>query len=417
MTKRLFLAAAVLCVFVGCAGLDRGPLEQPTFFVGAASAPVNPPDGTYLAGYEQDRKSTGVHDNLYAKAVVFSDGTTAVALVVVDCIGLQYDTVNEIRAAASEKVAAVALPPEGVVVQSTHTHCGPDVIGLWGPDEMHTGRDKAYLANLVETAAQQVARAAANLRPARVAYSRTECAGWAVNDSESDIVDHSVTILQCTAPSGESLVTLTNFACHPTVLDGDTTQVSADWVGYFYDGMAALPGEHLFLQGAVGAWIQPITPERTFALAEQYGADLADKVLAALGRTQPLEDTTLRFAHRPFAMPVDNDLFRMMGALGLVPRDFTDAVPTEVAWFAVGPAQFATHPGETAPAFADDTRALMDTGPKFILGLGLDELGYICPARYFERTDEIPHADYLISMSPSSQAGPAMMAVLAEIIP
>ena len=417
MTKRLFLATAVLCVFVGCAGLDHGPLEQPTLLVGAASASVNPPDGTYLAGYDQDRTSTGVHDSLYAKAVVFSDDTTAVALVVVDCIGLQYDTVNEIRAAASDKVTAVSLPPERIVVQSTHTHCGPDVIGLWGPDEVHTGRDKAYLASLVETAAEQVARAAADLRPAHVAYAQTECTGWAVNDSEPDIVDHSVTVLQCTAPSGESVVTLTNFACHPTVLDGDTTQVSADWVGYFYEGMAALPGEHLFLQGAVGAWIQPITPERTFALAEQYGADLADKVLAALDHTQPLEDTALRFAHRLFAMPIDNDLFRMMGALGLVPRDFTETVPTEVAWFAVGPAQFATHPGETAPAFAAETRALMDTQPKFILGLGLDELGYICPARYFERTDEIPHAGYLISMSPSPHAGPAMMAVLAEIIP
>ena len=417
MTKRLVLATVILCVFVSCGYLGSQEQKQPTLLVGAASARVNPPDGTYLAGYGQDRKSSGVHDNLYTKAVLFSDETTAVALVVVDCIGLQYDTVNEIRAAASEKVTTVPLPPERIVVQSTHTHCGPDVIGLWGPDQTHTGRDKTYMAGLVETAAEQVARAAANLRPAHVAYAQTECAGWAVNDSEPDIIDHSVTILQCTAPSGESVVTLTNFACHPTVLDGDTTQVSADWVGYFYEGMAALPGEHLFLQGAVGPWIQPVTPERTFALADKYGTNLADKVLAALDRTQPLEDTALRFAHRPFAMPVENDAFRMMGALGLVPRDFTEAVQTEVAWFAVGPAQFATHPGETAPAFAAQTRALMDTQPKFILGLGFDELGYVCPTYYFERTDEIPHADYLISMSPSPQAGPAMMAALKTIIP
>lgn len=417
MTKRLVLATVILCVFVGCGYLAREEQKQPTLLVGAASAPVNPPLGTYLAGYDQDRKSSGVHDNLYAKAVVFSDETTAVALVVVDCIGLQYDTVNEIRAAASEKVTTVSLPPERIVVQSTHTHCGPDVIGLWGPDQTHTGRDKHYMAGLVETAAQQVARAAADLRPAHVAYAQTECTGWAVNDSEPDIVDHSVTILQCTAPSGDSVVTLTNFACHPTVLDGDTTQVSADWVGYFYEGMAGLPGEHLFLQGAIGPWIQPVTPERTFALAEKYGTNLADKVLAALDRTQPLEDTALRCAHRPFAMPIKNDAFRMMGALGLVPRDFTETVQTEVAWFAVGPAQFATHPGETAPAFAAETRALMDTAPKFILGLGLDELGYVCPTYYFERTDEIPHADYLISMSPSPQAGPAMMAALEAIIP
>ncbi|NIA12509.1 MAG: hypothetical protein GWP08_00415 [Nitrospiraceae bacterium] len=107
----------------------------------------------------------------------------------------------------------------------------------------------------------------------------------------------------------------------------------------------------------------------------------------------------------------------MMGESGLVPREFGDTIKTEVAWFAVGPAQFATHLGETAPEFATQTRALMDTGPKFVLGLGLDHLGYICPERYFENTDAIPHAKYLVSMSPGPQAGGTMMDALAAIIP
>jgi len=86
-------------------------------------------------------------------------------------------------------------------------------------------------------------------------------------------------------------------------------------------------------------------------------------------------------------------------------------------WFAVGSAQFATHPAETAPLYAAKTRALMDTGPRFILGLGLDELGYICPTAYFDAPAEYLHATYLTSMSPGRDAGSAMMSALATVIP
>jgi hypothetical protein len=273
------------------------------------------------------------------------------------------------------------------------------------------------MKRLVETGAEQVVKAAASMRPARLVYATTECAGWAVNESEPDIVDSSVTILQCLDEDGQSIATLTNFACHPTVLDSDTTDTGADWVGAFYKEMAAVPGEHLFLQGAVGCWIQPKTPERTFTLAEKYGKSLAASTLAALKNAKPIENTAVRFANAVFDMPNENPGFTMMGEAGLIPREFGASVRTEVAWFAIGPAQFATHLGETAPEYAAQTRALMSSEPKFVLGLGLDHLGYICPERYFERTAEIPHADYLTSMSPGPKAGPAMMAALESVIP
>lgn len=428
MTKYARLAVGVLAIIVliGCGETDLQDSGAPSpasttsdLRVGAASSPVNPADGTFLAGYDQNRRSTGVHDDLYAKAVVFDDGTTAIALVVVDSVGIQYDTVGKIRAAASEKTTAVSLPPEQIVVASTHTHCSPDVIGIYGPDQTQTGRDDTYMNLLIDTCANTVAKAAAGLEPAALVTAETECVGWAVNDSEAGELDNSVTILQCVRDSGDPIVTLTGFACHPTVLDGDTTLVSADWVGAFYKEMAAnTPGEHMFVQGGVGGWIQPKTPERTFALAESYGKDLAAKTRAALEQTAPVNGTTVRFARKVFAVPNENELFKQIGAAGLnlIPREFVDGVETEVAWFAVGDAQFATHPGETAPKFTWDTEALMDTGPKFVVGLGLDQLGYIVKPEWFDSPD-IPFATYQTSMSLGRQAGPSMMTALGSVIP
>ncbi len=391
-----------------------------SFRAGVASATVNPPEGVYLGGNEYNRKSTTVHDNLYAKAIVWDDGKTPLALVVVDALSLQYEpTVKALRAAASEKTKTLRLPPERIIVQATHTHCAPDTIGIYGPDATTCGRSEAYMKQLVDTASEQVARAAANLQPATLAYAETECTGWAVNDSEPSLLDNSVTILICRNAQGQPIATLTNFACHPTVLDENTPQISADWVGSFYKKMGeVLPAEHLFLQGGVGGWIQPETPERTFTLAEKYGNDLAAKVLTALEHAKPVEGTEIRFAHNVFSMPCTSPTFKQMTELNLVARNMAgESLETDVAWFALGNAQFATHPGETAPEYTRETKALMKTGPRFVLGLALDHLGYILPTRFFDNTKDIKFAEYLTSMSPGRGAGASMMAALNETIP
>jgi len=394
--------------------------QTSSFRAGVASATVNPPEGVFLGGNEYNRKSTTVHDNLYAKAIVWDDGKTPLALVVVDALSLQYEpTVKAIRAAASEKTKALHIPPERIIVQATHTHCAPDTIGIYGPDATTCGRNEAYMKQLIDTASDQVAKAATNLQPATLSYAETECVGWAVNDSEPKILDNSVTILICKNAQGQPVATLTNFACHPTVLDENTQQISADWAGAFYKKMGeTLPAEHLFLQGGVGGWIQPETPERTFALAEKYGNDLAAKVLAAIPNAKPVEGTDIRFAHKVFQMPCPSPMFKQMSELNLVARNMAGgAVETEVAWFALGNAQFATHPGETAPEYTKETKALMKTGPCFILGLAIDHLGYIIPPRFFDNTKDIKFAEYLTSMSPGREAGASMMAALKEIIP
>lgn len=52
--------------------------------VGASSATINPQIGAYIAGDKQDRKFTGIHDNLYVKAVVISYGRESVAILTLD---------------------------------------------------------------------------------------------------------------------------------------------------------------------------------------------------------------------------------------------------------------------------------------------------------------------------------------------
>jgi hypothetical protein len=388
------------------------------FQAGAASAVVNPPLGAFIAGDKQNRRFTGILDSLYAKAVVWYDGKTALAIVTVDCIGLLYPEVNKIRQRATELTKNIPLPASNVIISSTHTHSGPDVVGLWGKDYQHSGVDSVYLDFLIETAATQVSRAAQQLQPASVRYAETQFGdAWLQNICKEEI-DRSVTILQITNKQGKNIASLTNFACHPTYLDAKFSQVSADYVAGFYRTMnRQLGGENLFLQGAIGGWVQPVDGEVSPEKAYRRGDELAAAALNSLQQSKRLTDSQLQIKTLPIRFKLENPAWQQLAAIGTIRRAFTDSVTTEVAWFAIGEAQFATHPGETAPFFGLETKKMMPTeGPKFVLGLSMDALGYILKPVYFDDAT-LPHAPYLTSMSVGKPTGPDLMRSLREVIP
>jgi hypothetical protein len=395
-------------------GRRKDPItHQSALTVGASSAPINPPLGAFIAGDRQNRTFTGIHDSLFVKAVVVDDGNSSIAIVTVDCIGLLYPDVIKIKKRAETRTS---LSGDRIVVSSTHTHSGPDVVGIWGRDYEHSGVDSIYMNRLIETAAEQIRIAEMNKQPAIVVAGETQFGEpWVQNICKEEI-DRSVTVMQFLSQNGESIATLTNFACHPTFLDSKFSEVSSDYVGGFYKKMkASFGGENLFLQGAIGGWVQPEDGEGTFEKAERRGRELGNAVQDALQKHDTLNEFSIRFKSKQVKFLVENESWKQLSAIGTIPRDIQDSVATELVWFAIGAAQFATHPGETAPYFGLETKKLMRTGPKFVMGLSMDALGYILKPVYFEDASK-PHAGYLTSMSVGKQTGPQVMKTMAELM-
>jgi hypothetical protein len=387
--------------------------------VGAASAPINPEDGAFIAGHSQNRRFSGVHDNLYVKAVVVSGQEGSIAIITVDCIGLLYPQFLDIR----RKTAALLQDPQfdanQIVLSSTHTHAGPDVVGIWGPDLGHSGVDPAYLDRLTDTAAQLIVRAWKDRRTAKADYSVTRHGeGWVENISEPAELDRSVNSVRFMDKSGKPIATMTNFACHPTFVDAVHDKVSSDYVGGFYVRMdSAYGGVNLFLQGPIGGWVQPEHEAKTFEQAFLRGRGLADAVIQANYTAKKLRGSGLSYKRKKFMMPVTNPGFKALAAAGVIKRKMLDSVETEIAVFRIGKATFATHPGETVPAMGLQTKSMMkNKGPRFVMGLSMDAMGYILKPYFFDRGRNIPHAEYLCGMSVGKDAMPVVMGVLKELL-
>lgn len=388
------------------------------FRVGASSASVTPTEPAWLAGYSGAGLSVGVHDSLYAKAVAVSAGDETVVLLTVDCIGMLRTELEAIRKKVGSRVPVSVFDPGRIVLSSTHTHCGPDIVGLWGPGRFRSGVQKDYRRRLTDIAAAQVIRALDARKPARLSYGMSEYGqGWVVNRSIPDEVDRSVTALRFTDESGRSIATLTNFACHPTVIGPERKLVSSDWVAGHYRFLdSAIGGVNLFLQGSIGGWVQPVGPD-AFDFADSRGAGLGRIVLSALDTARADTSRCIDFRSRVFRMSVQSLGFRLLSFLGVIDRHIGRKVKTEIAAFRIGPARFVTHPGESSPFYGMESKKLMaGAGPKFVLGLGMDAMGYLLKPEFFDKSRKIPHADYLTMVSVGVKGGPEMMAVVAELL-
>lgn len=410
--------ALLSLIFCACTSTFAQALKGNEFYVGAAAQKINPPVGSLLAGYHPNRKSTGINDDLYIKAVSISNHNNHICIVSIDCIGLPYPTVQRIREVIMTRQPGDGFNASQVVVSSTHTHAGPDLIGIWGETPEHSGVDSLYESVLVEAAAETAMKAWQKKELATAQWASTLFgAGWVENISIADELDKKLVALQFINRKNKNITTLVNFACHPTILDAGNTQCSADFPGATCKLLdQTLGGINIYLQGAIGGWVQPEKVPRNVEGMQQQGRLLAREVMTILKRPNALLQNTIRYQARMTEIPVSNPYFKRLSAANIIKRDIAEGTLTEVAWFGVGEARFATHPGESSPRYSIQTKELMHTsGPKFILGLGMDELGYILHPEFFKVNSKIHAVEYLKNMSPGPDAGPALMQVLQEL--
>lgn len=406
-----------LVLFIVLSGISLEGRGQ-RFTVGAAQRTINPDqDSLYLAGGKPNRPFIDVHDDLYVKAVYIGHAQTQITLLTFDCIGLMYPELLQIR----QEVARVlpAVDAAHIVMSSTHTHAGPDVVGIWGKDYAHSGVNQAHMRKIITMAVAAIREAYQQRSPCTMEYAMGSFGeDWVKNISEPSSLDRQVSVLRFLDKRRKAVATLTNFACHPTILDDATTAASADYLwGYYHFLDSAQGGVNLFLQGAIGGWVQPEDVPSSFGHAFYYGSKLGKYSYEILQKAIPAQSHNISFKGATVRFPMKNPTFTYLSKAGVILRAFSDTVESEIACFSIGEAVFATHPGETVPALSIATKALMGgSGPKFVMGLAQDALGYILKPEFFQKGHPIPHSEYLTSMSIGPDTQDIILNVLKTLL-
>ena len=291
-----------------------GAADEATWKVGVASVVITPDQPMWLAGYvSRTNVSQGKAQDLYAKALALDDASgRRLVIVTLDLIGIPRPLRNGVESALRKEDG---LPPEGLLMNCSHTHSGPEFrVGKSPQDWVMFGKEgipgaksaEEYGRELQEKIIGVVRHALASRAPAKLSYQHARC-GFAMNrrtpagtnytnfPNPDGPVDHDVPVLRVDAPEGKLRAVLFGYACHNTTLA--LYQICGDYAGYAQQYLeAANPGATaLFLQGCGGD--QNPYPRGTLELAQTHGRSLATAVEAALQtRGQPLSGP-LRLAY------------------------------------------------------------------------------------------------------------------------
>ncbi len=295
----------------------RADEPQSQWKAGVASRVITPEEPIWMAGYAaRDKPSEGKIHDLNAKALALEDGQgTRLVVVTLDLIGVTRQMRDWLEEQVGQKYQ---LPPEGLLLNASHTHCGPVV----RPDTSYMPQDRAeqcqaYIDELQEKLAELVGRALADLAPVSLSYTHAR-AGFAMNrrtptengfrnrPNPDGPVDHDVPVLQVQGADDTLEAVLFGYACHSTTLGiyqfcGDYSGFAKRYLEEAHPGMTAL-----FMAGCGGD--QNPYPRRELELCQQHGRALANGVEAALQTyAKPvrgplraaLEDVVLEFAEPP----------------------------------------------------------------------------------------------------------------------
>lgn len=260
---------------------------------GTSKVCISPPVGVPLAGFAaRHQTSTGIHDDLFARALVLETPETAIAFVSVDLLALPSEFIRQVRQSIQ---ASTGLRPDSVMIASTHTHAGPVTITtFFNPDE---SVDRNYMNTLANAIVEAVTNAWRDRFPARAGAGAGHVEGVGVNRRSSDQkpVDEQVGIIKVTDLDARTRAVLINYSCHPTVLGPDNLEVTGDFPAFAVQEIEAGLGDEgfaMFVNGTQGnismghsselSAIGIITPGRTFARAAELGHLLAAATQAAL---------------------------------------------------------------------------------------------------------------------------------------
>jgi hypothetical protein len=306
----LSVAAVTAGVIPSAIAESGGGADKPAIYlVGGGVESINPTDAMlanhdfFLGGYGfgsgrvagqvdvpgvsdalGDRYATGIlGDGAHSRAFAVSDGKATIVLSQIETQGyfsaykqgpfgeneIRQDAATQIAALAAKagvvtapgnsggqrqdgKHDAVAPVPTAsqIVVDSDHSHGGPDTAGVWG------GVPTSYLKLVHDQTVQAIVDAWTAMRPATLTYgiahagvsgeaqyepsnfdAATGKGNWLLHnqfsyDPNNQTMDDEIRVLQAKDPeTGKVLDTYSNFSAHPDILGSDNRNVTGDYVG------------------------------------------------------------------------------------------------------------------------------------------------------------------------------------------
>jgi Neutral/alkaline non-lysosomal ceramidase, N-terminal len=315
-----------LCLaVVGFMPCDSGDLRA-----GAATMSITPPLGIPMAGYYSERGATGVHDDLYAKALVIESGGAKAALVALDLIGTSRHFVETAR---QEIERTTGIPGSHVMISASHSHTGPILAKTSTRYDTQGGKNDLaveYMAKLPGLIAQSVRQANERLAPAKLSvatgyvdglafnrrfHMRDGTVGWNPGKLNPNIVrpagptDPELPVVFIESANAQPIATYANFSIHLDTVGG--TEISADAPATLSKLLAAAKDPNMVTVYTTGCCgdinhidVSHAGPQKGHGEAARIGTVLAASILRSCENLRPIPPAAVRVRSEMVKLPL-----------------------------------------------------------------------------------------------------------------
>jgi hypothetical protein len=434
----LALVAALSLAAPGSAGAAEKPA---TFQVGGATVSISPGDiGVWPGGMGvADRALTGADEHerspLEVRALYVSNGRQAIAFVTADAIGwfaanqesdFGVTSARELAAQLASRAGGVPMGREDVMVQSSHSHASPTLMGIWGEVP------EVYIKKVHDAVGRAVAEAAERARPAHLEFGTFD-APWLNNIDLSQYdsyagwaSDGQVSVLRAVTPKGATVGSFVNVPAHPDIVCGACGKgvLSSDYFGFARGELDERLGGVNIVSGATLGRLE--TPIQTDGLAaSDHFSDIVDGITGrALIDAEPITNDALKSQESLVQVPATNPALLALNAAWALPPeqrqqmlDTTgkypinrsietpyltgNAIGTWLTAFRIGDSAYLSMPGESFPEIRNGLEKAT-TGADTIVALAQaqDVWGYFYPAFVFPFTNVYASDHQLFNVAP-----------------
>jgi neutral ceramidase len=267
---------------------------------------LNAPLGGY--GERMNRPAEGVHDRIFAKALVLSDGKQKFALVTADIVGFP----PPVKPALVSQLGA-GWSADQIILLASHSHTSIEMnainpLNTFQIPQIGIFSQRVY--EFVMKRLEQVVRdAEGRLVPVTVGTSSIPLEGWNRNRRGGTVVDNELTVTRIDKTDGKPLAVLVNFTAHPTFMSGEDMQFSGDWPGHLQRTLESLIGEGvtaMYYNGAEGDQApqgRPDAGDSRWERAERYGRDIGIQAWKQWQKTQTQANTALAYHSQTVKLP------------------------------------------------------------------------------------------------------------------
>ena len=235
----------LMLLFLGACLLSNGqnnktaPAPKNVFLAGTAKILITPTTPIPMSGYGgRNDPFKGVHDDLFARVIVFSDGINKAVLITTDLIGIS----NSIWEETAKRITKeTGIKKEYVLLSAVHNHSGPVLKVYDGEDT--SAKVGAYIEELETKIIKATRDAITKLVPVSIGCGKGECKmniNRRAPDGNGEIslgqnpyapCDHEVGVISVDDKSGNPIAIIMNWPCHGVVLGPRNYLITGDWPG------------------------------------------------------------------------------------------------------------------------------------------------------------------------------------------